>query len=102
MKTISTILLSVLLSVTAFAANVELDQDSGVEVLVYPNPTVDKVKIKGCENIQGIKVYNLTGKVVLEREEACEISLKELPEGIYIFKINTGEDKVTKRIIKKP
>ena len=97
MKYISTILL-LLLSLQLIAGN-EPDHEQS-KYAIFPNPAFNHIKISDCENIEGIKVYDLTGKVVLNKKSTCEINIASLPDGIYVLKIEAGDELHTRKLIK--
>jgi hypothetical protein len=67
----------------------EIDQ-----VIAFPNPTKDKVKIKSANSsILNVSLYNVVGEEILAFQPnslSTEIDLSNLPNGIYIAKISTG------------
>ena len=67
---------------------------------VYPNPTSDFVKIKGVDNIQKIRIFDMNGKLVLENQSS-EADIRKLPVGQYILNVHTKSEIISKRIIKK-
>jgi hypothetical protein len=74
------------------------------DVLLYPNPTSNKLNFKSDSQIEMIKVYNLLGKVILSKEgkRMSQIDISELPKGIYLveFEFKSAEKSV-KRIVKE-
>jgi subtilisin family serine protease len=69
-------------------------------VSVYPNPTENKVFLKGIEGFEW-QLKNVWGNVVLRGKEN-ELDLKGLPSGVYCLQIQTlsGDTKIVK-IVKK-
>lgn len=70
---------------------------------IHPNPTFDFVVIKG-KNLEGIaRVTDLFGRIVREQNltESDSIDLSGLLNGVYLIEIQTGNQKVTKKISKK-
>lgn len=76
------------------------------KLTVYPNPvTGGKLYVQAPEHsIQNIKVYDLLGKVVLQKEIKNEpiLNVEILKSGVYIasFKTNTNQS-ITKKVIVK-
>ena len=56
-------------------------------ILVYPNPTQDVLMILGAES-QTLRVYNLQGSLLLT-QWGNQISVGNLPDGIYLLQIGT-------------
>ena len=84
------------------------NQNHTLEVNLSPNPTSDIINIEfpasHSEPSFHVKVYNLTGKLMSEQSivgNSCEISLGDMPDGLYLIKINSGEYQSIKKIIKK-
>jgi len=63
--------------------------------LVFPNPTTDFISINDLIRITDYKLFDLTGKLVLEGNTAGKISLQQIHSGIYLLEI---EDKLFKII----
>jgi dienelactone hydrolase len=62
------------------------------EVTVYPNPTVDYVKIVVPEGIivHDFVVYNAVGKVVYEELFTSELPISQFEKGLYLVKLNNS------------
>ena len=76
--------------------------DIGKQVVVYPNPTLDKLYIKGVDNIQNIDIYDSQGKMVPTNSSSYDmIDLEIYPQGVYFVKIQTKDSQKTLRVIKK-
>lgn len=78
-------------------------------VAIYPNPVEDivNVQIPGnliVDNNCSIEIYNSTGKLLLKKKVTSTINsidLSNSPSGIYIVKLLTNQEIITKKIIKK-
>lgn len=70
---------------------------------VYPNPTNDYLNIKGAKNVSGIKVLDVSGRVVLSSDKAEQrIDVSQLVRGAYILTVkNTDGTSSTHKFIKK-
>ncbi|MFK7831916.1 MAG: T9SS type A sorting domain-containing protein [Winogradskyella sp.] len=70
---------------------------------IYPNPAKTNLYIKATDNAQidAVEFYNILGKNVLTTSLLVNdaIDISELASGIYLVKINAGNNSVTKRII---
>ncbi len=71
------------------------------DVIVYPNPTLDKIVIKSNQAIDKVEVYNILGKKVIERDNTQELNLNTLSDGVYLLQIFSGKTKIIKRIVKQ-
>jgi hypothetical protein len=76
------------------------------QVNVYPNPTNDQLFIsyEGKEKLQ-LKLYNLVGQALeIEQQQNVkniQISLNHLSKGVYFLEIIAGEQRISRKIIKR-
>ncbi len=69
---------------------------------VYPTVTDDIVRIEIPNNtLVDVAVYNMQGQVCAKFNQTNEISLAEMPIGMYILRVNTLQGEENIRIIKK-
>lgn len=83
---------------------VALPKISGnANVVVYPNPTSDKVSISiPNEEIQGITLYDMTGRIIKQYPaHTNEISLQGMEKGMYLLHISGTKNNSTARIVKR-
>jgi len=74
---------------------------SNTTVVVSPNPINSYFSIITSEIIKEIELYTLTGKLVFCRETLFEnIDTSFLETGIYILKVKTEKETITKKLIK--
>jgi endonuclease I len=73
------------------------------EIVIYPNPSDGNFNIEfGNSNIPySIEIISFSGQKVFEKQNAAssEVSVQNLPSGIYIIKIIKGEKTSFKKII---
>ncbi|MEZ4857079.1 MAG: aryl-sulfate sulfotransferase [Gelidibacter sp.] len=69
-------------------------------VKLYPNPTLNQISIASQKPIDAIEVYTVLGSKVTSIQNSKSISLQSLKAGVYVVKIYSGTQKVTKKIIK--
>ena len=70
-------------------------------VKVYPNPTQGHIAIE-ADNIQHIAIFNLLGEKVFESTaigDAVELDLGGLEKGLYVIRIDTANEILTKNIM---
>lgn len=70
-------------------------------VVVYPNPTIDKLYIKTNVNIKSFKVISVLGKEIVSGKNPSSVDVSQLKVGVYFIKINTDKGSITKRFIKQ-
>ena len=76
------------------------------EISIYPNPVSNQLTIKlpsvYNENLIQVELYNSIGQLVLSKsytETTIEFSVSSFPKGLYILKIQNGEEMKTEKII---
>ena len=95
---------------TSVAAIAIIDNDwinvaetEDVNVMIYPNPAKDVVKVTTVNGQQStVKVYNTLGMLVEEIEinsNETEINVSDYNPGVYFFNIQTENGNVTKKIV---
>lgn len=69
-------------------------------VSIYPNPADTMINISSTENqhITSIELFNMLGKKVLTTK-AKTLDVSNYPSGIYLIKISTEKNQITKRIV---
>ena len=71
----------------------------------YPNPATDFINVSAEDNMQSISIMNLSGQVVLKatpRATHTQINIANLPQGVYMMKVNMeGDQSTIVKIIKK-
>lgn len=59
-------------------------------ISVYPNPVQATLYVGASEDIQSLKVINVSGQLIIESKNASEgVDVSNLPIGIYVVEINT-------------
>ena len=69
-----------------------IDNVSGINFAIYPNPAATNVEID-CESISAVKVYDVAGRVVEEQKgvnaDKTMVDVSKFAEGTYVFSITT-------------
>ena len=78
-----------------------LDDLEANAVIISPNPSYGTIAISGLEDTPNfeIRIIDMLGKVVLQRDNQTELSLRDLENGQYIVSILTKNTLVTKSLI---
>lgn len=69
------------------------------EVRVYPNPASTTIHIDGLDNGVAINLYDITGRMVMQRTFTNELSLSHLSNGLYLLNITTTDGAVISKKI---
>jgi type IX secretion system substrate protein len=86
------------------------DVNSGLKLMVYPNPASEEVKItipaSWQERQVNYAVYNTNGLMVKYVNDKAAgqtevVNLKDLVSGIYVVKASSGTETATQRIVKR-
>lgn len=80
------------------AVNETVKKNTGLKV--YPNPVSDILNINSDSKIKSVKIYDLSGKNVLETEKSS-INVSGLTSGTYIVTAQTENGIQSSKIIKK-
>tara|TARA_R100001086_G_scaffold69512_1_gene33098 strand:+ start:509 stop:3535 length:3027 start_codon:yes stop_codon:yes gene_type:complete len=68
------------------------------EIIIYPNPTKDIVNIVGKDF--SIKVYNISGELIIAEDNPTTIDLSNNASGMYTLHIQSNNNIIIKKIIK--
>ncbi|MBL4593229.1 MAG: T9SS type A sorting domain-containing protein [Flavobacteriales bacterium] len=67
---------------------------------IYPNPAINYFQISHTEKINGIEIYNLSGKKVMEiNQPQDKINIESLLSGVYFVKINGNNGVVVEKLV---
>lgn len=76
-----------------------------IDFSFYPNPAQDHVTISSDDAFQSVQVFDITGKIVLTRNEfnatEKEINVSELSSGVYLLKVSSEGTSSTQKLIIK-
>ena len=88
--------------------NTSIDDNTETKVAVYPNPTngrfVVELEVANGSNVS-VSILNLLGeevKVVSRNataQDQYEIDLSDFANGVYLVKVQTGDNSILKRIV---
>lgn len=85
-------------------ATLSTDVSKSIEnISVYPNPVVDVVNITSGESIDLVRVYDLTGRIVMQANPSKQnfvLNVANLSKGVYLVKLNAGSKEATTKLIK--
>ena len=84
--------------------------DAQNQLVIHPNPFENSINLQNInfEGIKGLKIYSLQGAEVFSKsfdasthQDHFNIELPSLPQGVYILKLNNGQQQIIRKIIKK-
>ncbi|PSK94639.1 GEVED domain-containing protein [Taibaiella chishuiensis] len=88
----------------SYSKTIALQRSAAIKdnILVYPNPVTDVVKVLGDE-LQLLELYNIMGQKVAAVSGANSLSMAHLPAGIYNLRITLAgtETVISQRVIKQ-
>lgn len=85
--------------ITDFPTGVQQSQQAQIATTIYPNPATNTFSVKNSGAT--VKVYSLTGQLMLETKETQNINIQHLPPGIYQVQIIINGQTHTEKLIKE-
>tara|TARA_B100000508_G_C11458650_1_gene278054 strand:+ start:423 stop:1973 length:1551 start_codon:yes stop_codon:yes gene_type:complete len=93
---------------TLYESNVSVQGNmnlSEFDLSIFPNPVENKIGIKSEENMISIEILDLNGRMLKRYEkiesDSYQINSGFLNSGTYIVQVETENQRITRRIIKK-
>ena len=68
-------------------------------VTVFPSPASSVIYIEGVADGSSISMYDITGRKVMQRTFTPELSIGDLPNGLYLLNITTAEGNIVSKKI---
>lgn len=78
-----------------------LDEIAESEIKIYPNPTTGLIKIETDQNFSTIKIFDVAGRLLLDRNFTNEIEIGAFVSGIYFLELGGKDGIYRKKIIKE-
>lgn len=70
-------------------------------IAIYPNPTTDMLHISSDEKVNGVAIFDMTGRRMNADLRENQVDVNHLEKGNYIITVSTKKGKVSKKFIKK-
>jgi hypothetical protein len=72
-------------------------------ISLYPNPVTDGFIVSGFDGTALLKITDINGRIMLLKKivNAESVSMSNLPKGLYIVKLLTGDSTVERKVIKR-
>lgn len=71
-------------------------------ILVYPNPANNTVTVSSkSDKVFSVQILDLTGRLLIQQssqQERLSIPIENLPNGLYLLKISSGNEMLTKKL----
>lgn len=79
----------------------ENEEPAKLNITLYPNPANDILHISGVEEPAQLQLFDLNGRVVIERQwnPGEEIDITMLEKGIYLVRLETEEGSISKKVM---
>ncbi len=77
-----------------------IDEVSALGIMVYPNPTKDRITITTRLDIE-VEIYDISGKKVITESNPTSLDLSKLPNGIYNMTILHNDVRYSKKVVKQ-
>jgi hypothetical protein len=89
-------------SISKSTSNKDLINQSGVSVLISPNPAKTKISIHSENAVKEIKAFNILGQQqFMSGEELENIDISKWQKGLYFISIKTDKETVTTKLLKE-
>jgi endoglucanase len=85
-------------------AVLNLKEIENLELMIYPNPTINKIHVRGNKSVEKAIVYALIGEEVIRLEPnstSFEIDFSALSEGVYLIQFRSGDHVWTEKVQKR-
>ena len=78
------------LTVMISIGTVDIENATYQDMVIFPNPTSDRINITSESDIQMVELYNLQGqRIYVENGNVHSLSVSSLAKGMYILKVTT-------------
>lgn len=84
---------------------IQLPMETIKNIVIYPNPAIDQIKIQSNNTICSYRIYNLLGEAILSKKTVATnektINISALKHGTYIIRIETEDGIINQKFIKQ-
>ncbi|WP_298946189.1 T9SS type A sorting domain-containing protein [uncultured Polaribacter sp.] len=70
-------------------------------ITAYPNPVTNSFQINSSENVEDVKLYNISGRLVKTFKASANYDVSDLATGVYMTTIKTQLGSKTLRLVKQ-
>ncbi|OFX32675.1 MAG: hypothetical protein A2X08_05345 [Bacteroidetes bacterium GWA2_32_17] len=87
-----------------FPLSININENTGNSISIYPNPasTSFTITTNNEQTIKEVSLYSIEGKLLKQQvlsETKVKIETSQLPEGMYIVKVQTKKEQVYKKLL---
>tara|TARA_B100000524_G_scaffold347458_1_gene249508 strand:- start:1438 stop:2400 length:963 start_codon:yes stop_codon:yes gene_type:complete len=76
------------------------DQENLSNIQIYPNPVYDYLKIKGNGSEFVIKIFDISGRLIMQSKIIDFLDISDLNKGIYLAEFSYYQTSIVRKIIK--
>jgi hypothetical protein len=79
-----------------------VEDKNEIIVKVFPNPAVDLIRLESSEIVHNFMLYDFSGNLVYSKEIhdiISEIPVKEYRAGLYMIKVETGDQLIYRKLL---
>lgn len=88
-------------TISKFEITVSNNDPTPLTLEIFPNPTEGMLTLKG-NNIDRIEIIDIYGRVLFSKKQPdSNIDISAFPNGIYFLKMTSGEQEISKQIVKR-
>lgn len=74
---------------------------TGDNVMLFPNPAGDRFSVRSDAAVKELTLYDLSGRQLMQKENAEEMDISALPQGIYLVRVRTDKGGCMKKLVKE-
>jgi len=80
---------------------ISTENQSTLELILYPNPAMDQVLIESSELIREITIHGIDGTLIQKTASPSinKIDLNGIPGGVYLVRLKSDNKRITKKLI---
>ncbi len=69
------------------------------KAFIYPNPASAYFSIKSLKHVEGVKIYDLSGRLVRSFSHQEVYSVEELPKGVFVIRLQYSNNNATRMLV---
>jgi len=88
----------------SYSQVIKINFNKTEQVVLQPNPVGEIVIVKGLKDFQQLRIVDMTGHVVLQKniqQSIEQIDIRSLAKGIYLLQVSNGEELISVKLVKQ-